>query len=123
MFISWISALAWIALVEVLALVLLAHLVGWGWTFGISVLSALVGAVLVAYSGRAWWRDLQRELRGGGLPAYRMGEGVLLLVAAAMVLTPGPLTGLFGFFLLIPRVRRWVLWMLWRYVQVRWWRR
>ena len=42
----------------------------------------------------------------GNLPATELIEGLMLLVAGALLLTPGFFTDVFGFLVLIPALRR-----------------
>ncbi len=97
---------------EVLALFVLAHFLGWGWTLGVTVLSSLTGFFLARYSGRQWWRAVRTEWTQEGFAVQRIGEGAVLLVSMAFMITPGPLTGITGLLFLIPKVRmslaRWV---------------
>lgn len=112
--------------IELLALLLLAHWLGWAWTLGITVVSSLLGAYLARSSGRRWWATVQDEWDQEGFPVHRLGEGALLLLAGAFLITPGPLTGIVGLLFLIPAVRgrvaRWVLrWATNRMIE-RFWR-
>ena len=101
-----------VPIAEVLALFALAHLLGWGWTLGLTLLSSLTGFFLARYSGRQWWRTVRTEWIQEGFPVQRIGEGAILLVSMAFMITPGPLTGIVGLLFLIPKVRvqlaRWV---------------
>ena len=89
---------------ELAALFLMAHYLGWGWTILVTLLSSLLGFFLARHSGRQWWRALRAEWREG-LPIQRLGEGAVLLTSMALVITPGPLTGLVGLVFLMPRAR------------------
>ena len=97
---------------EVLALFLLAHFLGWGWTLGVTLLSSVTGFALARHSARQWWHTVRGEWTQEGFSMHRIGEGAILLVSMAFLITPGPLTGIIGFLFLIPTVRvrlaRWV---------------
>ena len=101
-----------VPLAEVGALLILAHFLGWGFALGLSALSSVTGFVLARFSIRQWWRTVRSEWQDQGFPMHRIGEGAVLLVSMAFLITPGPLTGLVGFAFLIPNVRtvvaRWV---------------
>jgi UPF0716 protein FxsA len=105
-----------VPLIELALLILLAHWMGWPLTIGVTVLSSLVGAELARRSGRRWWAEVRSMFRGEPLDLARLSEGVMILLAAALVLTPGPMTGVFGLLLLIPRVRRAAMAGLLRYL-------
>jgi UPF0716 protein FxsA len=109
-----------VPLIELGLLIILAHYIGWPLTIAITLVSSVVGAELARRSGRQWWSEVRGMFRGGQFDASRLSEGVLILLAAALVLTPGPMTGVFGLLLLIPRVRKAVLSALWRYLTRRW---
>lgn len=94
-----------VPLTELVLLFLIAHFLGWGWTIGITLGSSLLGAYLARVSGKQWWETVQREWASEGFPVHRLGEGALLLISMAFMITPGPLTGIIGLLFMIPKVR------------------
>ncbi len=94
-----------VPLTELILLFLIAHFLGWGWTIGITLASSLLGAFLARLSGKQWWETVQREWASEGFPVHRLGEGALLLISMAFMITPGPLTGVTGLLFMIPKVR------------------
>jgi len=75
-------------------------------TVGFVILTAVLGAYLVRQQGFATINKLQEETNAGRVPAMQMAEGVALLFAGAVLMTPGFLTDALGFALLIPPVRQ-----------------
>ena len=49
---------------------------------------------------------VQNQMNAGKVPAMEMAEGLALLIAGAVLLTPGFVTDAFGFCLLIPTTRK-----------------
>ena len=70
------------------------------------IFTAFLGAYLVRQQGFATLNKLQQETQAGRVPALQIAEGVALLFAGAVLLTPGFITDAIGFFLLIPVCRR-----------------
>ena len=70
------------------------------------ILTAILGAYLVRQQGFATLQKLQQETNAGRIPALQIAEGVALLLAGAVLLTPGFITDAIGFALLIPFTRR-----------------
>ena len=70
------------------------------------IFTAILGAHLVRQQGFATLAKLQEETNAGRLPAVQIAEGVALLVAGAVLLTPGFITDAIGFTLLIPFCRK-----------------
>ena len=70
------------------------------------IFTAVVGAYLVKAQGISTLNSLQNEMNAGQLPAMKIAEGVALLFAGAVLLTPGFITDAVGFSLLIPNVRQ-----------------
>jgi UPF0716 protein FxsA len=74
--------------------------------------TALLGAALARHEGLKTLRRVQTKLADGIMPDEELLDGVLILVAGVMLLTPGFLTDVLGVFLLIPGsrlvVKRWV---------------
>jgi UPF0716 protein FxsA len=70
------------------------------------VLTAVVGATLARHQGLATLQRLQMTLARGELPAVELFEGVILLIGALLLLTPGFITDVAGFICLFPAARR-----------------
>lgn len=114
-----------VPIIELGLLFLIAHFLGWGWTLGITVISSILGAYLAKKSGQQWWATVRTEWTQEGFPVHRLGEGALLVLAIAFMITPGPLTGVIGLLFMIPRVRasvaRFVVrWVSHRFIERYW---
>jgi UPF0716 protein FxsA len=109
---------ATIPVVEVYLLFWLAHVLDWGTVLAIVILTALLGAHLSHREGVMHLHRIQRSLAEGKDPAPELVEGLMILIAAVLLITPGLLTDTVGFLLLIPVTRR-----LLRGVLMRWLKR
>jgi UPF0716 protein FxsA len=92
--------------VELWLLLVISDYTGWQFTLGLVIVTGLAGAHLARRQG---WRTLQRirdELGQGKLPTDSLLDGMMILVAGALLLTPGILTDAVGLTLLIPPCRR-----------------
>jgi UPF0716 protein FxsA len=92
--------------VEIYLLIEIGSVIGAPWTILLVVLTAALGAWLVRLQGLAALGRLQASISQGGLPATEILEGVMLLVAGALLLTPGFFTDAIGFLVLTPPLRR-----------------
>ena len=102
-----------IPVVEIYFLIQVGGVIGAIPTIALVVFTALLGAMLLRFQG---WATLQRTrmtMARGQVPALEMLEGVLLVFAGALLLTPGFVTDAIGFLLLVPPLRqaliRWFL--------------
>jgi UPF0716 protein FxsA len=95
-------------LVEMALLIWVGDAIGIFPTLGIVILTGIVGASLVKRQGLAVWQEAKQRLGEGGLPTRELAHGAMLLVAGAFLLTPGFITDLTGFALLVPTVREWL---------------
>jgi UPF0716 protein FxsA len=75
-------------------------------TIGSIAATGMAGALLARHQGLAVLRELQQRTVQGELPGQPLMDGVLILIGAALLLTPGFLTDLFGLSLLVPVSRR-----------------
>ncbi len=91
--------------IELVLLIKLGGLIGVLPTLGIIVLTGALGATLARWQGLGVLRDAQNELARGGMPTGPLVDGVIILIAAALLLTPGFLTDLIGFSCLVPGFR------------------
>ena len=92
--------------VELILLIEIGQRIGALATIGLIIGTGIVGASLARQQGINTFARLRNDLNDGRLPAEPIVDGVLILVAAAVLITPGVLTDLFGFLLLIPACRR-----------------
>lgn len=74
-------------------------------TLGIVVLTAVLGTALLRAQGLAAFSRAQASMAEGRLPVEEVVHGFCLVIAGALLLTPGFLTDTIGFLLFIPPVR------------------
>ena len=74
-------------------------------TIALVGLTAIIGAHFVKQQGLRGIREMQLAQAKGFLPAQQMLEGVLLLIAGVLLMTPGFFTDAIGFSLLFPNLR------------------
>jgi len=91
---------------ELVILVKLWQLTGLLVTLGIIVATAALGSFLVRRQGLIVWRKFNEEMARGELPTDRIIDGIFIIISGALLLTPGLLTDLTGFMLLVPGNRR-----------------
>lgn len=71
-------------------------------TLGTIVVTGVVGAALARQQGIGVLRQVQSEMAQGQVPGRALADGILVLLGAAFLLTPGFLTDIAGFSLLFP---------------------
>lgn len=74
-------------------------------TILVLVLVSVVGAFLAKRQGLGVLREIRRQLDRGQMPGSALTDGLLVLVAATLLLTPGFLTDAVALLLLLPFVR------------------
>ena len=94
-----------VPLVDLMLLLKVGARIGFVPTLGIVIVTAILGASLTRSQGVRTLRKLQEAQAEGRMPHAELLEGVMILIAGIVLLTPGFLTDLVGFLLLIPPVR------------------
>ncbi|NND82563.1 MAG: FxsA family protein [Gammaproteobacteria bacterium] len=105
-FLILMLAFVLVPIAEIALLIDIGSQIGLRKTLLIVIFTAVLGAYLVRQQGFATLAAVRRETEAGRLPALQMAEGLLLLVAGAVLLTPGFITDALGFALLTPPLRR-----------------
>ncbi len=94
---------------EVYLLIQVGGLIGVWKTVALVVFTAVLGAGLMRAQGLATLNAAREKMERGELPAMALAEGILILIAGALLLTPGFATDAVGFFLLLPPSRQWLV--------------
>ncbi len=107
---KWISRLLLLFIVlPVIELMLLLRFHGWVeniWiTMSLLLGTGILGTLLVKREGSAAWKNIKDRFATGGLPGDELLNGAIILVAGALLVTPGILTDVIGFSGLLPPTR------------------
>ena len=94
-----------IPVVEIYFLIKIGSYFGAFTTILIVIATALLGAYLARMQGFKTMHQMQENLQQGLMPAEELMDAFLIVIAAAVLLTPGFITDAFGFLLLIPTTR------------------
>jgi UPF0716 protein FxsA len=92
-------------ILEIMLLINVSDNIG-GWnTFIIVLLTAFFGAYFVRREGANTLRDVQVKMAEGKMPGKELSEGLLLLVAGVLLVTPGFITDALGLLFTLPYTR------------------
>jgi UPF0716 protein FxsA len=94
-----------IPIVELAVIIQMAGVIGVPETILALIVISVVGGWLVKREGLGVWRRLQRQLDRGQLPHTEVIDGFLVLLAGALLLTPGFVTDVVAALLLLPPSR------------------
>lgn len=94
-----------VPLIELYLLLTLGQFIGPWYTVLIVITTGLVGALLAKLEGMRVWYQVQQELQQFKMPGDRLIDGVLVLIGGVLLITPGVLTDVLGFSLIIPPSR------------------
>jgi UPF0716 protein FxsA len=95
-----------VPIVELLVLLETGRRIGTAATLLLILATGIVGAVLAKRQGVAALGQIRAELAAGQMPGPTIVDGVMILVAGALLITPGILTDIVGFLCLVPATRR-----------------
>lgn len=93
-------------LAEIAVLIKVSELISLGPTLLLLVITAAIGVTLLRQQSLSSLNRVQQALAAGRLPLDAAINAAGLLVAGALLLTPGLITDSIGFALLVPQVRR-----------------
>jgi UPF0716 protein FxsA len=94
-----------VPLVELYVIIQVGQEIGALWTIALLVAASLLGARLLAWQGRAAWRNFRAAMAAGRVPHREVLDGFMVLLGGALLLSPGFITDAFGLLLLIPPTR------------------
>jgi len=94
-----------IPFVELIVLIEVGKQIGTLATIAIIILTGILGASLARMQGFLILNRIREELNQGKMPTDSLIDGLLILIGAIVLLTPGFITDIIGFLLLIPFTR------------------
>lgn len=94
-----------IPIVELYTIIRMSGAIGFFNTLGLMILVAVVGSWLVRREGFRVWNRFNDAVASGQIPAREIVDGVLILGAGALLLTPGFLSDVLGLLMLFPPTR------------------
>jgi UPF0716 protein FxsA len=107
-----------VPILEIWFLIQVGQVIGPWWTIALLLLDSFVGAWLVRHEGRRAWAALRDRIQGGRFPSRELADAALILVGGTLLITPGFLTDVVGFALVLPLTRpvarRALAWLLYR---------
>lgn len=94
-----------VPIAELYTIIKVGGAIGFFNTLGIIIGVAFVGSWLVKREGLRVWTKFNDAIAQGRVPTREIVDGVLILGAGALLLTPGFLTDVFGVLMLFPPTR------------------
>ena len=91
--------------IELALLIEIGQRIGTLETLALIVVTGIVGATMARSQGLRVIARVQEQLGRGEMPADSLVDGLMILIASALLVTPGILTDAFGFLCLIPGFR------------------
>jgi UPF0716 protein FxsA len=91
--------------VELYVLIQVGHAIGAPETILLLIAVSVVGAWLVKREGLATLARVRRRVDAGEVPGRELVDGLLILLAGVLLITPGFLSDVAGILLLLPPVR------------------
>lgn len=103
----WFLFAAFIVLpiAELAVILQVGNLIGPLWTVVLLFVSAIVGSWLLRREGRRTWQAFQQALNEQRVPTKEVADGTLVIVGAALMITPGFLSDIAGMLCLFPPSR------------------
>ncbi|SCG72828.1 FxsA family protein [Micromonospora inositola] len=99
-------ALLLIAVLELTVFVLVGRGIGFGSAVLLVFVASLLGLVLLRREGMRAWRGFRSAVESRQPPGPQVTDGLVGLLGALLLATPGLVSGVVGLLLLVPPVRR-----------------
>lgn len=94
-----------VPILEIAAIIAVGKVIG-GWqTLVLLLVESALGAWLVRREGARAWAALTTALNTGQMPSRQLADAALVLVGGTLLLAPGFLTDIVGFFFILPVTR------------------
>ena len=106
-----------VPIVEIGLFLQVGSLIGVTATLALIIATAILGTMLVRSQGIDVVRKLQNSASRGEMPVAALIQGLFVLIAGVLLLTPGFATDTLGFALLIPPFREFIAAKVWKFIE------
>lgn len=117
MFFTLFFIFAVIPLIELGILIKIGTVIGTLNTITLVILTAAIGAYMVRMEGIGVLSRIQQNMQEGQFPTEELINGAMILVAGALLLTPGVCTDVIGFLMVIPVSRNVIKRLIKHYIE------
>ena len=114
-----ILAFTIIPIIEIYLLIEIGSIFGALTAITLVILTGFLGAFMARMQGLQTLFRIQESLREGRMPSGELLDGLLIVIAGVVLLTPGFLTDSAGFLLLIPTTRNSIISWLQHQIELR----
>jgi len=94
-----------IPILEIATFILIGGQIGVLYTLAMILVTAVIGSILLRIQGFSILSRIQSEAQAGRLLGKELVNGVMIMIAGVLLLTPGFVTDAIGFLLFVPFVR------------------
>lgn len=108
-----------IPIIELTLLIKVGSYIGAINTILVVILTAAIGAYMVKMEGIGIMYRIQKNMQEGIFPGDELISGMMILVAGALLLTPGFFTDVIGFVMLVPVSREFIKKIAKRYIKMK----
>jgi UPF0716 protein FxsA len=108
MVIRFILLFTVVPLIELYLLIQVGKYLGAFPTIAVVFITGIMGGLLARSQGLSIYRHIQMDLQNGTIPTDSLIDGLFILIAGALLITPGLITDIVGFLVMIPGFRRWL---------------
>jgi UPF0716 protein FxsA len=95
-------------LIELYLLIQVGRYLGSFQTIMIVLITGIIGGLLARSQGLSVQKQIRVDLQKGIIPTDSLIDGCFILIAGALLITPGMITDVFGFILMVPFLRGWL---------------
>ena len=108
MIVRFILLFTVVPLTELYLLIQVGKYLGAFPTIAIVFITGIAGGLLARSQGLSIYRHIRTDLQNGIIPTERLLDGLFILIAGALLITPGLITDIVGFLVMIPGFRGWL---------------
>lgn len=117
MFFKLFLIFAVVPVIELALLIKIGSIIGTLNTIAIVILTAIIGAYMVKLEGLEVMYRIQKNMQEGIFPGEELINGMMILIAGALLLTPGFFTDIIGFLMVFPFSRNHIKKIARRYIE------